>query len=930
VTPSPTERRLAADKFVEEWRGKGREDEDDQTFWNQFLQEVMGVARVHHEIDYQKKVKIIGAAGTGRIDAYIPSSKVLIEQKSLAIDLDAKQPGHDDLTPYEQAVRYAQNLPLTERPNYIIVSDFGSFRLYDCREDFNQAPVAVTLEELPDNLQVFHFLISEINEKIEKEERVNRDAARRIGRLYKLMAGQYRDQDSARHDLSVLMVRILFCLYAEDSGLFDEAQFTSYLKTRMEDLSTLRHALIDVFTTLSTPPEARAANYDINEALQQFPYVNGGLFESEIQVPPLTEEIKLELLAHCANFNWAPISPVIFGSIFESILSGDERRAGGMHYTSPANIHKVIDPLFLDGLRSELNGAGHERAKLLALQDKMASLKFLDPACGSGNFLTQTYLDLRRMENDILERLYGDAGMGSSASGQTGMNFDTESLIKVHVEQFYGIEINDFAVSVASTALWIADHQANQETSRILDHPYINLPLKKLHNIVCENALRFDWSELLPAEKCNYVMGNPPFVGSSNCTAKQKQDIVDLYGKIRLSNSLDYVAGWYYKTCEMMVINPEIKAALVSTNSITQGEQVAPLWGTLFERFDVHIDFAWRTFIWNSEAKDKAHVHCVIIGFSIKQTKMPKTIYDSNGDEIDAQNINAYLVNAPNVLVVSQSKPICDIPQMTYGNKPSDGGHLILTLDEKEELLLEEPASEQFIKRYIGSTEFINGNNRYCIWLHDVSFSLVKKCSRILARIEQVRAFRLASSAKPTVEKAETPQLFFSITQPKTNYLAIPEVSSGQRRYIPIGYLSPDVIASNKLCIVPNATLYHFGVLTSSVHMAWTRAVCGRLKSDYQYSKAIVYNNFPWPDVSDEQKAEIEHLAQGILDARAQYPDSNLADMYGERSMPFHPELVKAHKALDKAVERAYGVNFHGNEERIVAHLFKLYSEKAG
>ena len=911
-------RRLAAEKFANEWQGHGHEDEDDQTYWNQFLQEVMGISRVHHEIDYQKKVKI-GGHGTKRIDAYIPSSKVLIEQKSLGIDLDRPAPQSDGelLTPYEQARRYAQNLPRAEMPNYIIISNFESLRVYDCREDYNQAPAAtVTLEELPDNLKVFDFIIREITEQIAKEEVANREAAARIGDLYRKIAAQYPDLEAARHDLSVLMVRILFCLYAEDSGLFDTDQFSNYLKAHAADLASLRHALIDVFAVLSTPPKSRAANLDFNDALVQFPYVNGGLFESEIQIPTLTDDIKLELLVSCANFNWVDISPVIFGSIFESILSGDERRAGGMHYTSPANIHKVIDPLFLDGLRSELNAAGHDKTKLLSLQDKMASLKFLDPACGSGNFLTQTYIDLRRMENDLIERLHAD--------GQTGLDFDTSSFIKVNVGQFYGIEINDFAVSVASTALWIADHQANQETSRILDHPYINLPLKKLHNIICENALRYDWNNLLPAEECNYVMGNPPFVGHQWRTVEQQEDMEIAFSDLEQHGKLDFVCAWY-AVAARYTKGSDIKAALVSTNSICQGESVAILWKYLFAK-SIKIIFAWQTFIWNSEAKDQAHVHCVIVGFSYKDTA-EKFIYNSDGQQL-VKNINGYLVDAPDVFIENRSKPVnADVPEMTKGNQPTDGGYLILSPEERVEFLENYPEKDYLIKLYLGGREFIRGEERYCFWLFNVNPKEYASIPEIRSRLKAVRDFRLTSPTASVQADAETPALFTQIRQPENSYLVIPEVSSQTRKYIPIGYLSSDVIASNKLRFIPTDSLYIFGLLCSQIHNAWMRVVSGRLKSDYSYSPSV-FNSFVFPDATDEQSQEIERLAQAILDARANYPESSLADLYDPLTMP--PDLLRAHKTLDKAVEKAYGVRFNGNEEKVVAHLFKLYSKKVG
>jgi len=928
------DRMLAIRKFVEDWRGRGQEDKHDQTFWNQFLQDVMGIARVHHEIDYQKRVRV--GQTTKKIDGYIPSSKVLIEQKSFGTDLTKPQVQSDGmpLTPFEQALRYAQNLPRSETPDYIIVSNFESFWVYDIREDFSHDPVVVALEELSQQLSVFDFIIGRISEKIEREQQVNQEAAKLIGDLYQEIAKRYPDPAAARHDLAILMVRILFCLYAEDSGLFNQGWFSNYLERHSHNPTEFRDSLIHVFNVLSKSDEERKIDLSIDDALVQFPYVNGGLFEGEIQIPQMTTEIALKLIVDTArHFNWQDISPVIFGSIFESILSGDERRAGGMHYTSVENIHKVIDPLFLDDLRSELNQAGNHKQKLIQLQDKMASLKFLDPACGSGNFLTQAYLDLRELENTIIERLLA----ADSEHGQTGLDVNEQSFVKVNVGQFFGIEINDFAVSVANTALWIADHRANLQTSNILNRPIVNLPLKKYDHIICENALRFEWGKLLPAGECNYVMGNPPFIGASNCTAEQKQEIVDLYGKIKLSNSLDFVAGWYYKASEMMMENPNIKAALVSTNSITQGEQVAPLWGTLFERFDIHIDFAWRTFIWDSEATDKAHVHCVIIGFS-KCGEGEKIIF-SGDDQRAAQNISPYLIDAPSVLVSSHSKPVqTDTPVMVTGTKPTDGGWYLFTEEEMLDFLKAEPDSKQYFRRWLGAEEFINGTQRYCLYLKGANPSVIAKLPSVKKRIEAVRNVRLGTGPnkkgqlatkrppQPTIQAADRPTEFFFDSVQSENYLLIPSTSSERRPYAPIGFMSPDTIASNATQVIPNASRYAFGILNSQFHNAWLRTVGGRLKSDYRYTPSLVYNTFIWPDATDEQRAEIERLAQAVLDARANYPESSLADLYDPLTMPL--DLLKAHKALDKAVERAYGVRFSGNEEKIVAHLFKLYAEE--
>jgi len=909
------ERILVARKFVEEWSGRGQEDEDDQTFWNQFLQEVMDVPRVHHEIDYQKKVSV--GRSTKRIDAYIRSSKTLIEQKSLGVDLDKPQTQSDGmpLTPYEQAERYGRYLSPADCPNFIIVSNFKSFRIYDCRTGFNNEYQQIALEELPNHLYLFNFIHEEIHTALEREEKANREAAKRIGELYRWFKGQYPNPDESRHDLAVLMVRILFCLYAEDSGLFDENQFTLYLRSRMSELDMMRSALINVFVVLSTPNDQRMSNLNFNDALRLFPYVNGGLFEGEIRIPQFTEEIKLNLMNCAEHFNWSGISPVIFGSIFESILSGDERRTGGMHYTSVANIHKVIDPLFLDAFRSELNAAGSNRQNLLAFQEKMAGMKFLDPACGSGNFLTQTYLDMRAMENEILRRLIID---------HPGTTFDAKSFIKVNVGQFYGIEINDFAVSVAGTALWIADHQANQEINSILDQPYINLPLKKLHNIICENALCYDWEQLLPAGECNFVMGNPPFNGGKLMSGAQRKELADLYGKIPLVHSIDYVSGWYYKAAEYMMANPEIRTALVSTNSITQGQQVYPIWNALFSRFKIEIIFAWRTFIWDSEATEKAHVHVVVIGFSVKSMKR-KLLFD--GEDVKrVAHINPYLVEAPDVLVATAAKPICSgVPECDYGSLVNDGGQYIFKENELAEFLRAEPKAKQYIRPLIGSEEFINNKKRFILYLRDASPSELRNMPEVLKRIAAVRETRSRSSAAATRETAGTPTQFYFDSTCDNEFLLIPSTSSERRRYVPIGFVPGGHVTTNSVSIIPTATLYHFGILTSQVHNAWMRAVAGRLEMRYRYSPKTVYNTFIWPDTTDEQKQEIERLAQAVLDVRTNYLESSLADLYDPLTMP--PVLHSAHKALDNAVERAYDVCFNGDEEKIVAHLFQLYAQ---
>ncbi|MCL1894528.1 MAG: hypothetical protein FWG02_09935, partial [Holophagaceae bacterium] len=653
-----------------------------------------------------------------------------------------------------------------------------------------------------------------------------------------------------------------------------------------------------------------------------FRYINGSLFERNLDPATFNRRMRDELL-DCLNFDWGQISPAIFGSMFQGVMDKDQRREIGAHYTSEENILKLINPLFMDDLRTEFERAKKKKStKALAdFHDKLASLKFLDPACGCGNFLIIAYRELRQLELEVVKAIAGYRHQLIPAN--------IEHHLKVNVDQFYGIEIEEWPCQIARTGMWLMDHLMNLEATAIFERYEYRLPLKQSATIVHANAHRIDWETIVPKNQLSYILGNPPFVGASMMSPRQKAEAVVIFGKIKLSNSIDYVGAWYHKAAAY-IQDTAIKVAFVSTNSITQGEQVTPFWGRLFGEYAIHIDFAYRTFKWESEATGKAAVHCVIIGFSKGETKCQKIIYDSNGTKILAKNINAYLVDAPNVLVASRSKPISNVTSMVYGNKPSDGGNLILTAVERKELVAKEPDAKKLIKPYVGSVEFINGTTRYCLWLKDVQYSELKNCPLVRERIKKVKEFRLKSTAKPTVEKAEMPHLFFFISQSDKKFLVMPRVSSENRKYIPIGFLNKNTICSDSNSIVPNATLYHFGILTSLVHMAWMRAVGGRLKSDYRYSGSIVYNNFPWPDATDKQKAEIEELAQAVLDAREQYPESTFADMYGENSMAFHPKLVKAHEKLDKAVMKLYGFAKDMSEQEIVAELMELYQGLAG
>lgn len=918
--------REAARQFFYRWNGKGKEDEDARSYWIELLSDVFGVERVTERVNFEKKVA--GDRSKKRIDVYIPETHVVIEQKSLGIPLDRPQAGHDGKTPYEQAKEYDNLLPYEERARWIITSNFSEIWVYDMSV-MQPEPVKLALDDLQTKYHLLDFLINKKENKLTQEVELSKAAGELVGKIRDRFLTQYNDPLAPRtqKSLNVLCVRLVFCFYAEDAGLFGRKDaFSSYiLQYKPADI---RGKLIELFRVLDTPTSDRADMY-LDDETAAFPYVNGGLFSDEnIVIPRITQEIK-DTLAEAARFDWSKISPTIFGAVFESTLNPETRRAGGMHYTSIENIHKVVDPLFLDDLRAELKEIRNitvlatQKRRLDAYQDKLAGLVFFDPACGSGNFLTETYLSLRRLENEVLRlRVQADRKL---FDGQITFGFEQDSPIKVSIHQFYGIEINDFAVAVAQTALWIAESQTMKETEDIIHTSMDFFPLQTYQGITEGNALRIDWRTACPVDRLSYIIGNPPFVGASMMTAEQKEDAVKIFGKKKLSNSIDYVGAWYYKAAHLMQ-GTTIKAALVSTNSITQGEQVSPLWDELMRAYNLTIIFAHRTFIWNSEATDKAHVHCVIIGFCCYVFSQDKYIYDKENC-ITATNISPYLVDAPNVTVSSRSKPLCNVPAMLLGNKPADGGNLILKEEDVKSIVQREPALREWIKEYIGAVEFINKKKRYCFWLVDTPISILRKSPELNKRITAVKEMREASSAAPTREKAKTPHLFFFISQPKTNYLLVPSTSSENRRYIPIGFMSPEVIASNAATIVPDATLYHFGVITSNVHMSWMRTVAGRLKSDYRYSNSIVYNNFPWPSPTAEQRERIEQTAQGILDARALYPDSSLADLYDPLTMP--PELRRAHQQNDKAVMQAYGMPIKETDEAAcVAWLMKLYQEK--
>ena len=926
----------AAKKFVADWTGKGYEKGESQKFWLDLLCNVFGVQDFASFISFEDQVKL---DHTSFIDGYIAQTKVLIEQKSLEKDLRVpiKQSDGTFLNPFQQAKRYITELPVSKHPRWVVTCNFKSFLVYDMEQP-NGEPEEILLENLEKEFYRLSFLTDTGSVHLQKELEISKKAGDIIGEIYDAILKQYKDAENPSpatlRSLNMLCVRIVFCLYAEDAGVFGHKSiFGDYLNSF--EAKDLRRALLDLFQVLDQKTEER--DEYLEEALAAFPYVNGGLFtEEDRTIPPLTEEIKELLVKHASSeFDWSEISPTIFGAIFESTLNPETRRSGGMHYTSIENIHKVIDPLFLDDLKAEfetlkeIKNAKARTEKIIDFQKKLGSLKFLDPACGSGNFLTETYLSLRKLENECLKLRFDQSVLDVF-----------EDTVFVQIHQFYGIEINDFAAVVAKTALWIAESQMMKETSNILQRNLDFLPLKSYANIVEGNALHVDWESVVPNDELNYILGNPPFVGGMMMTPEQKKEITEIFENAKGIGEADYVSAWYAKATRLMQENPNIKAAFVSTNSITQGEQPAIIWNYLLEKYGIKIDFAYRTFRWDSEANLKAHVHCVIIGFSCSETEKPKRLFLNETQSVIAKNINGYLLDAPNVFIGNRSNPLCDVPKMNMGNMPRDGGGFILTEEEKQELIEKEPLAEKWIHFFPGSEEFIKNKKRYCLWLVGASPAELKQCPIVMKRIESVRQMRAASKAASTRKMAETPTLFAQITQPIGKpFILMPKVSSEQRRYVPIGFMDGDTVASDLVFVIPDANLYHFGVLTSNVHMAWMRAVAGRLKSDYRYSKDIVYNNFPWPNVGDcvpqsQQQpsqlrdavgdiAKIEQTAQAILDARALYPDSSLADLYNETLMP--PELRKAHQANDRAVMVAYGFSTKMTESECVAELFKMY-----
>jgi len=886
-----TEIETRASSFQKNWRDNaGNEKQDDLKFIEQFL----NIFGVDWQTGYPQHQIFMPNGSPNYIDYLLPG-KILIEMKSKGKSLDSA---------YTQAMNYVQALKPEETPQLIMVCDFDQMRVFNYHKKHPYKPFRVS--ELRRYVRIFRLLAGYGGaDEAKTEIELNTDASYKLARLHDAL----KEKNYTGHPLEVYLVRLLFCLFADDTGIFEKGTFRRYIEGSSEDGSDLSMRMMMLFSILDTPPENRMTN--LSEELKRFRYIDGSLFREPL--PPAIFDAKMRsILLDCCDFDWTQISPAIFGAMFQGVMNPQERRELGAHYTSEENILKVIKPLFLDELEEEFERSVSTSAELRAFQDKLASLTFLDPACGSGNFLIITYQRLRELEFEVLKLLHSNLQY----------DFITDHT-RVSLNQFYGIEIEDFPCEIAKVSMLLMKHLMDQEVSAYFGTNFIDFPIKDNANIVKGNALRLDWNEVVPAYKLDYILGNPPFNGARLMSAEQKADLMHVFGNLKNVGNLDFVTPWYKKSADMMDRNPAIQTALVSTNSIVQGDQAGILGEYLFGR-GFEINFAYRTFKWSNAAKGKAAVHCVIIGFGKNgQSKTPKKIFEAAVVQ-EASQINQYLIDAPKVIIKSRTKPICDVPDIGIGNKPIDDGNYLFSKAEMDEFIKIEPNSAQYFRPWFGSDEFINRRPRYCLFLKHALPSELKKMPNVMKRIENVKQFRQKSVSPGTVKLAETPTRFHVENDPSSTYLVLPETSSENRLYIPIGFLEPNALCSNAVRILPNATLYHFGVLTSSTHMAWMRTVAGRLKSDYRYSKDIVYNNFPWPNPTPAQKEKIEQTAQAILDARERYPDASLADLYDELTMP--PDLRKAHQANDKAVWEAYGKPWPLDDEpACVAYLMKMY-----
>jgi len=891
--------------FSKRWKDAKNEEAQAQSFLVDFLR-VFGIKDPEAIGNFEYKVPLKNGR-TGYID-YVWKSKIAIEMKSRGKNLDEA---------YQQLQAYMQSLPTDEIPDLWLVSDFENIRVY--RRSANQITNFKT-KDLRKNIRLFADIAGYETERVNEDQvEVNIKAADKMAKLHTgLKAFGYEG-----HNMEVYLVRLLFCMFADDTGIFTRSSFYNYIEESKADGSDLSFRIFNLFDILNTDEKTRAKRSHLSDMYNKFKYINGALFETPL--PPADFDAKMrQILLDCINFDWAEISPAIFGAMFQGVMDDQQRREMGAHYTSEENILKLINPLFMDELWAEFHKIKTNEKALEAFHNKIARLKFLDPACGCGNFLIITYRELRKLELEILRMMY---------SSQQRV-LDISSLLKVTVEQFYGIEYEHFPCQIAQVGMWLIDHQMNLKVEEFGLY-YERLPLTQSATIVHGNALGLDWEDVVPKHELSYILGNPPFLGYSNQNAEQKADMLEVYldakGKpFKTAGKIDYVAAWYYKAAKYTQYTT-IRTAFVSTNSIVQGEQVAAVWKPLFDMFGIHIDFAYRTFKWANEAKGKAAVHCVIVGFSTKRG-VQKIIYDGDKKTFP-QIINFYLIDAPNVFIESRKKPVCDVPDMITGNRPADGGNLIIEDKDLDTFIKADPLSQKYIRPFMGAEEFINNKKRWCLWLVGVPPSELRKMPEVLKRVELCRKNRESAPDAGRRKLAETPTLFREQKTSNVDYIVVPQVSSENRRYIPIGYVSYETIASNLVCLIPESTLYHFGILTSNVHMAWTRVVCGRLKSDYRYSKDIVYNNFPWPQADEKQQAEISALAQAILDARAKYPGESLADMYGKvhngifMGLDYYPDLKKAHKALDSAVMKLYGFPAKADftEARCVAALMEMY-----
>lgn len=899
-----------AEKFVLSYADAKDEDRDAKPFWKDLL-ELYGV-EPRQVGAFEERVRIHGRPGVGRIDYFAPG-KFIIEHKSLGKDLDGA---------FKQAMDYFDALPKSERPQYILVSDFGRIRVYDLLAPEESRLVEFALTDLPKRVKSLAFFAEEEVRVYKPEEPIDVKAVRAIGKLHAAL----KTSNYNSNQLSALLTRIVFCCFADDTGIFENGSLLQYLEENTKpDGSDIGGHLNSIFEILNTPESARQSN--IHSSLENLPYVNGGLFAETLNVVFASREIR-DTLLKCMEFNWSLVSPAIFGSMFQSVMDGKQRHDLGAHYTSETNILKVINGLFLEELQAELVSAKTSREKLLALQDKVCGISLLDPACGCGNFLVVAYRELRRIENEIIARLHKKAGVSKVDAGHMvlPMDVDIKKLSMMSVERMYGIEIDSFPAEVAKLSLWLMDHKMNVELGAYFGKPFKKLPLTEAPHIVQGNALRMDWESVVPKEKLTYILGNPPFLGHHLQNVEQKAELTECLHNLKTVGVMDYVAGWYVKAAEF-VQGTEIRSAFVSTNSITQGEQVGILWGDLLFGLSIKIHFAHQTFKWSNEATGKAAVYCVIIGFgTVRPHQARLYVYaDIRGEPIEllARNINPYLIDAPNVVIRNRRSAISEIPEMQYGNKPTDGGNFLLTDSERSELLQKEPNAATYVKRFLGAEDFLNGETRWCIWLKDIAPEKLREMPEVMRHIEAVRMFRSLSKAATTRDYPHH-TLFRQITQPKTDYVLVPIHTSETRNYIPMGFFTQDVIVANSCMAISGASLYHFGVLESEMHMAWMRAVAGRLKSDYRYSKDIVYNNYPWPvDVSDAQKKAVADAAQVVLDTRAKYPNATLADLYDPNTMP--ADLLAAHKALDKAVDACYGKKVFKSEPERLEFLFERY-----